>query len=218
MAKRFELIVFDWDGTLLDSAAAIVRAIQAASADLGLPVPPDARARHVIGLGLHDALSHAVPELAAVDYPKMVERYRHHFLATDHELTLFEGTVDLIASLHAAGHLLAVATGKSRQGLDRALGFSGLGPYFHATRCADECFSKPHPAMLHELMDELGVAADDCLMIGDTTHDLLMARNAGVAGLAVSFGAHPVEQLLAEAPLTCVHTPAELRGWLEANA
>lgn len=112
MAKRFELIVFDWDGTLLDSAAAIVRArIQAASADLGLPLP-DARARHVIGLGLHDALSHAVPELAAVDYPKMVERYRHHFLATDHELTL-EGTVDLIASLHAAGHLLAVATGKS---------------------------------------------------------------------------------------------------------
>ena len=218
MAKRFELIVFDWDGTLMDSAAAIVRAIQAASADLGLPVPPDARARHVIGLGLQDALRHAVPELAPHDYPKMVERYRHHFLATDHELTLFEGAVELIASLHAAGYLLAVATGKSRQGLNRALGHSGLGAYFHATRCADECFSKPHPAMLHELMDELGVMADACLMIGDTTHDLQMAKNAGVAGLAVSFGAHPVDQLLAEAPLACVHTPAELRGWLEAHA
>lgn len=218
LTKRFELIVFDWDGTLLDSAAAIVRAIQAASADLGLPVPTDARARHVIGLGLSDALHHAVPELPVEAYPQMVERYRHHYLSSDHELTLFEGTVELIAELHGKGHLLAVATGKSRKGLDRALGFSGLGQYFHATRCADECFSKPHPAMLHELMDELGVAAESCLMIGDTTHDLLMAKNAGVAGLAVSFGAHPVSQLQAEAPLACVHTPAELRAWLEANA
>lgn len=218
VTKRFELIVFDWDGTLLDSAAAIVHAIQAASADLGLPVPTDARARHVIGLGLSDALHHAVPELPVEAYPQMVERYRHHYLSSDHELTLFEGTVELIAELHGKGHLLAVATGKSRKGLDRALGFSGLGQYFHATRCADECFSKPHPAMLHELMEELGVAAESCLMIGDTTHDLLMAKNAGVAGLAVSFGAHPVSQLQAEAPLACVHTPAELRAWLEANA
>lgn len=218
MAKRFELIVFDWDGTLLDSAAAIVRAIQAASADLGLPVPPDARARHVIGLGLGDALRHAVPELAEADYPKMVERYRHHYLASDHELDLFEGTYELIESLHAEGRLLAVATGKSRKGLDRALEHSRLGPFFHATRCADECFSKPHPAMLEELLDELGVACEGCLMIGDTTHDLQMARNAGVAGLAVSFGAHPVEQLLAESPLACVHTPAQLRAWLKAHA
>ena len=218
LTKRFELIVFDWDGTLLDSAAAIVHAIQAASADLGLPVPTDARARHVIGLGLSDALHHAVPELPVEAYPQMVERYRHHYLSSDHELTLFEGTVELIAELHGRGHLLAVATGKSRNGLDRALGFSGLGQYFHATRCADECFSKPHPAMLHELMDELDVAAGSCLMIGDTTHDLLMAKNAGVAGLAVSFGAHPVNQLQAEAPLACVHTPAELRAWLEVNA
>lgn len=218
MAKRFDLIVFDWDGTLLDSAGAIVQAIQAASADLGLPVPPDARARHVIGLGLGDALRHAVPELAEADYPKMVERYRHHYLASDHELNLFEGTHELIESLHAQGRLLAVATGKSRKGLARALEHSGLGPFFHATRCADECFSKPHPAMLEELMDELGVVREACLMIGDTTHDLQMARNAGVAGLAVSFGAHPVAQLLAESPLACVHTPAELRAWLEAHA
>lgn len=215
--QRYELIVFDWDGTLMDSAAAIVRAIQAASADLGLPPPSDARARHVIGLGLQDALHHAVPELPEADYPKMVERYRHHYLSSDHELTLFDGTQALIADLHARGHLLAVATGKSRKGLDRALGFSGLGEYFHATRCADECFSKPHPAMLFELMDELGVAADACLMIGDTTHDLLMAKNAGVDGVAVSFGAHPVEQLQAASPLACIDTPDGLRAWLEAN-
>lgn len=218
MAKRFELIVFDWDGTLMDSAAAIVRAIQASAADLGLPVPSDARARHVIGLGLNDALHYAVPELEESNYPRMVERYRHHYLSGDHQLALFDGTVELIAALRERGHLLAVATGKSRKGLERALSFSGLGEYFHATRCADECFSKPHPAMLDELMAELGVEQASCLMIGDTTHDLQMAKNAGVAGLAVSFGAHPVEQLQAEVPLACVHTPAELREWLERNA
>jgi len=216
--RRFELIVFDWDGTLMDSAAAIVKAMQSASVDLGVPAPSDARARHVIGLGLTDALRHAVPDLPDEAYPRMVERYRHHYLSSDHELNLFEGIVDLVADLHGRGHMLAVATGKSRKGLDRALGLTGLGPYFHATRCADECFSKPHPAMLNELMDELGVLAESCLMIGDTTHDLLMAKNAGVAGLAVSFGAHPLEQLEAEAPLACVHSPAELRAWLEINA
>ena len=218
MAERFDLIVFDWDGTLMDSAAAIVRAMQAAARDLDLPPPPEERARYVIGLGLGDALRHAIPELEEADYPRMVERYRHHYLSSDHELSLFEGVDVLIDALAGRGHLLAVATGKSRVGLNRALGHTGLGRYFHATRCADECFSKPHPAMLEELMDELGAAPERTLMIGDTTHDLLMARNAGVAGLAVSFGAHPVEQLLAEAPLACVHTPAELRAWLEAHA
>lgn len=218
MTERFDLIVFDWDGTLMDSAAAIVRAMQAAARDLDLPPPPDERARYVIGLGLGDALRHAIPELEEAAYPRMVERYRHHYLSSDHELSLFEGVDALIDALAGRGHLLAVATGKSRLGLNRALGHTGLGRYFHATRCADECFSKPHPAMLEELMDELGATPERTLMIGDTTHDLLMARNAGVAGLAVSFGAHPVEQLLAEAPLACVHTPAELRGWLEASA
>ena len=218
MAKRFDLIVFDWDGTLMDSAAAIVRAIQSASTDLGLPVPDDARARHVIGLGLVDALRHAVPDLAEHDYPRMVERYRHHYLSGDHELPLFDGTFDMVEALHGRGHLLAVATGKSRKGLERALGFSGLGRFFHATRCADECFSKPHPQMLEERLDELGVMPDACLMIGDTIHDLQMARNAGVAALAVSFGAHPVEQLEAEAPLACLHSPVALRDWLEQHA
>ena len=218
MAERFDLIVFDWDGTLMDSAAAIVRAMQAAASDLDLPPPPDERARYVIGLGLGDALRHAIPELEEAAYPRMVERYRHHYLSSDHELSLFEGVDALIDALAGRGHLLAVATGKSRLGLNRALGHTGLGRYFHATRCADECFSKPHPAMLEELMDELGAAPERTLMIGDTTHDLQMARNARTAGLAVGFGAHPVEVLVAESPLACVLTPGELAGWLLANA
>jgi phosphoglycolate phosphatase len=218
MAERFDLIVFDWDGTLMDSAAAIVRAMQAATRDLGLAELPDERARYVIGLGLGDALRHAVPDLDEAAYPRMVERYRHHYLSSDHELSLFDGIAELIEALAARGHLLAVATGKSRVGLDRALGHTGLGRYFHATRCADECFSKPHPAMLEELMDELGAAPQRTLMIGDTTHDLQMARNARTAGLAVAFGAHPLAALEAEAPLACLRTPHELAGWLLGNA
>lgn len=218
MAERFDLIVFDWDGTLMDSAGAIVRAMQAATRDLGLAALTEERARYVIGLGLGDALRHAVPDLDEAAYPRMVERYRHHYLSSDHELSLFDGIAGMIDALAARGHLLAVATGKSRVGLDRALGHTGLGPYFHATRCADECFSKPHPAMLEELMDELGVPPARTLMIGDTTHDLQMARNARTAGLAVAFGAHPRAALEAESPLACLHTPRELAGWLLANA
>lgn len=218
MAERYPCLVFDWDGTILDSAAAIVEGIKLASRDLGLPEPSDERARHVIGLGLQDALSYAVPELVPADYPKMVDRYRHHYLAQDHELSLFAGIEEMIVELAARGHQLAVATGKSRKGLDRALAHSGLGAYFHATRCADECFSKPHPAMLHELMEELGVEPAHVLMIGDTTHDLQMAGNAGVDALAVSFGAHPKELLVAALPVACVDTPGELSAWLLANA
>lgn len=217
MAERFELVVFDWDGTLLDSAGAIVRSIVAACRDLGLPEPPEERARYVIGLGLGDALRHAVPELPEQAYPQMVERYRHHYLSSDHTLTLFPGVTETIAWLAAQDRLLAVATGKSRAGLTRALASSGLGRYFHSTRCADECFSKPHPAMLEEIMDELGVTPERTLMIGDTTHDLQMAQNAGVAGLAVTFGAHPAEVLRAAAPLASVDSPRELDAWLRAN-
>lgn len=217
MARRFDLIVFDWDGTLLDSAGAIVKAIQASCVDMGLPVPADARARHVIGLGLQDALSHAVPELAQDDYPKMVERYRHHYLARDHELSLFDGAEALVQSLSHAGWTLAVATGKSRKGLDRALAHSGLGAHFEATRCADECFSKPHPAMLEELMDELMVSAERTLMIGDTTHDLQMAVNAGVSAVGVSYGAHPPEQLDTVPSLACVDSVEALASWLRQN-
>jgi phosphoglycolate phosphatase len=218
MAKRFELLVFDWDGTLMDSAAAIVEAIQAASRDLGLEPPSDERARHVIGLGLADAMRHAIPNLPEDSYPQMVERYRHHYLSRDHELKLFNGVADLIPELAEAGHMLAVATGKSRLGLNRALKVSGLEPLFHDSRCADECFSKPHPQMLEELMAVFSVEPSQTLMIGDTTHDLMMANNAGVASLAVAYGAHPAEALDSCSPLARLHNVQELREWLKANA
>lgn len=218
MAKRFDLLVFDWDGTLLDSAGAIVAAIQAACRDLELPEPSDERARHVIGLGLGEALRHAVPELPEQRYPQMVDRYRHHYLSRDHELRLFDGAAELVAELAGAGFTLAVATGKSRVGLDRALKASGLGAYFQASRCADECFSKPHPQMLEELMQEFAVAPERTLMIGDTTHDLQMALNAGVASLGVAYGAHPAAALDALAPLARLQKVEELAAWLRTHA
>lgn len=216
MAEQYDLIVFDWDGTLMDSAAAIVQAIVLAARDLGLEAPPEARARHVIGLGLSDALRQAVPDLPESEYPRMVERYRHHYLSRDHELVLFEGVFEMVVGLAEAGRMLAVATGKSRVGLNRALAHSGLGDFFHATRCADECFSKPHPEMLQQLLGELGVDRQRALMVGDTTHDLLMARNAGVDALGVTFGAHPRSVLESEAAVALVDTPAELAAWLGA--
>lgn len=214
---KYELVVFDWDGTLLDSAGAIVKAIQAACRDLELPVPADAQARHVIGLGLADAMRHAVPDLLPDNYQAMVDRYRYHYLSGDHELTLFAGVPEMLARLHAAGHILAVATGKSRMGLERALDHSGLRPYFLASRCADECHSKPHPQMLEELMAEFAVIPASTVMIGDTSHDLLMARNAGVDALAVTYGAHPHDHLLDHAPLACLHEVGELDDWLRVH-
>ena len=215
---NYDLIVFDWDGTLLDSAGAIARAIQASCHDLGLAVPSDAKARHVIGLGLEDAMRHAAPDLPAERTSEMVERYRFHYLSGDHELVLFEGVSALLDDLQSAGYILAVATGKSRLGLNRAFEHSGLGPLFQASRCADECHSKPHPQMLDELMEEFGVLPERTLMIGDTSHDLLMATNAGVAGLAVTYGAHPHDHLLEHHPLACLHTVQELDLWLKRNA
>lgn len=218
MARRFELIVFDWDGTLMDSTGAIVASIQAAAVDLGIEPPSDERANHIIGLGLIDALRHALPDLPAERYRDVAERYRHHYLSRDHDLLLFDGAAELIDELAAAGHYLAVATGKTRKGLDRAFEVSGLGPRFHASRCADECHSKPHPQMLEELMAEFGVVPEAMLMIGDTTHDLLMAKNAGVAALGVTYGAHSRAALEAETPLYCAADVAQLAAWLRQQA
>lgn len=218
MGKRFELIVFDWDGTLMDSAGAIVACIQAAAADLGLSPPSEERARHVIGLGLHEALRHALPELAEGRHVELADRYRRRYLAQDHELALFDGADALVRQLAEDGFMLAVATGKSRLGLDRALAASGLGACFHGSRCADECHSKPHPQMLEELMEEFGVPPALTLMIGDTTHDVQMARNAGAHALAVAYGAHPRQTLEELAPLYCAGTVAELASWLRQHA
>lgn len=218
MPQQFDLLVFDWDGTLMDSAAAISQSLRAACADMELPVPSEERARYIIGLGLQDALRYVLPELPPAAYPALLERYRHHFLRRDRETTLFEGTVEALGALREAGFLLAVATGKSRRGLDRALETTGLQAMFHATRCADESFSKPHPGMLLWLLDELSVARERTLMIGDTSHDMEMAAAARVPRLGVAYGAHPRENLVRHDPVACVDTFDELSQWLKTHA
>lgn len=218
MAKRYELIVFDWDGTLMDSASAIAGALQSACVDLAIEPPSDEQARHTIGLGWQDALRISVPQLPTSRYREFAARYGHHFLQHDQDLVMFDGIVELIRELGEAGFLLAVATGKSRKGLERAMRGSGLEASFQASRCADECHAKPHPQMLLELMAEFAVAPANTLMIGDTTHDVLMARNANVQALAVTYGAQPRAVLEAEQPLWCASNVAEMQAWLFQNA
>jgi len=216
--KQFDLIVFDWDGTLMDSTATIVKCIQGAAKDLGLPIPNREQAAHVIGLGMAEAMQVAMPGLDPKVYPRIVERYRYHYLAKDHELTLFDGVPEMLQDLSQQGYFLAVATGKSRVGLNRSLNAAGLLSTFDATRCADETFSKPHPAMLQELTRELGQDLRRTVMIGDTTHDLMMAQNAGSSGIAVEYGAHPLNQLAACNPVYSARTVPELHEWLNENA
>jgi phosphoglycolate phosphatase len=218
MGKRYDLIVFDWDGTVMDSTAVISGSIQAACRDLGLTVPDDETARHVIGLGLDQALRYAVPDMPESMCPDLVERYRHHFLAQDQAIPLFEGARETIAELHHAGYRLGVATGKSQAGLNRAMEATGMKNYFHATRTADRSLSKPDPAMLLELMEELGSSAGRTLMVGDTTHDVQMAHNAKVDVVAMGHGAHPSVQLQELNPLALVGNFTELRAWFKANA
>ena len=218
MPKRFDLLVFDWDGTLMDSAQAIVEALQSACQDLELPVPTDDNARYIIGMSLHDALSHVLPGVDPAQHPLVAERYRHHFLLRDGGTKLFPGAADTIKELHANGFMLAIATGKSRRGLNRSLEATGLAGYFHATRCADEGFCKPHPGMLTELIALAHASKERTLMIGDTSHDMAMAQNADVARLGVAYGAHVRHALLAYEPLACVDAIAELRAWLLMHA
>ena len=216
--RKYPLIVFDWDGTLFDSAAVITDCIQQAARDMGLPVPDRRTARHVIGLGLRDSLRHALPTLPREHYADFLARYRGYFIEREDSLTLFPGVTELLAELKGRGHRLAVATGKPRGGLDRALQGSGIGEMFAATRCGDETQPKPHPAMLLELMADLALEKNELLMIGDTSHDLGMAQNAGVDAVAVGYGAHPLESLRAWRPRACVSSIGELRQWLTKNA
>jgi len=216
--RRYRLVVFDWDGTLADSTAIIADSLRAACRDTGLVVPSDRDARYVIGLGLADALAHVAPGLDAARARTLTQHYRTHYLAREDDIPLFEGAGQLLAELDAAGFLLAVATGKTRVGLDRSIARNGLHGRFHATRCADEGFPKPHPDMLLHLMDRLAVDAADTLMIGDTTHDLALARNAGAHGLAVGYGAHDAAGLADAGPLATVHSIGELRAWLAEHA
>ena len=218
MPKQFDLLIFDWDGTLMDSAGVIVDSIQRACEDIGLAAPSDRASRLIIGLGLIQALQTLLPDLPADDYPRLVERYRHHYLGRDDDIPLFEGVTQGIPDLKASGFQLAVATGKSRLGLERALASSGLGEWFAATRCADQTHSKPHPAMVLELIEELDADPARTLVIGDTSHDLLMASNAGVASLGVTYGAHVPDDLHPYAPLALMNSFEEVYAWLNANA
>src|SRR2546425_5871927 len=210
----YSLIIFDWDGTLIDSAGTIVECIQQASADLGLEVPDRERASHVIGLGLKDSLRLAVPGLPAERYAEFVELYRRHFMAREDAIRLFPGIEGLLKTLSQT-RLLAIATGKSRRGLERALRASGLGSYFSASRCADETTPKPDPAMLQEIMEELSTPVEHALMIGDTSHDMEMARGAGVDAVAGTYGAPPQPAPGACRPRGClsrVTAPAQSVG------
>jgi len=217
-AQRYRFVVFDWDGTLADSTAIIASALQQACRDVGEPEPTERDARFVIGLGLADALRHVAPRLAVERHRDLAARYRHHYLAQALSIPLFAGVREMLAEMNDAGHRLGVATGKSRAGLDHALDQQNLRHFFVATRCADEGFPKPHPGMLLELMSRVGADPAETLMIGDTTHDLELARNAGVAALAVAYGAHDPEGLARERPLATLHSIAELRAWLRQHA
>jgi len=216
--RQFDLIAFDWDGTLFDSTAIIVRSIQAAVRDVGGTVPSERQAAYVIGMALMPALAHAAPDVPPDKYPLLGERYRHHYLAHQNDLSLFDGVLPMLADLKARHHWLAVATGKSRRGLDEALRSVQLHGVFDGSRTADETAGKPHPRMLQELMREFGVEPERTLMVGDTTHDLQMARNAGCASVGVSYGAHEPEAFAALQPRYVAHSVQDLHRWLLEHA
>lgn len=218
MKRGYRMLVFDWDGTIMDSTALIAHCIRLAAVATGLPEPTVADAKSVIGLGVKESIERLFPGIDHALAQTFGTHYRTQFLARDHETPLYEGMRELLDALELPERILAVATGKSRRGLDRALNYSGLAGRFHFTRCADEGFPKPHPDMLERLMAFSGVASDEVLMIGDTTHDLDLARNAGVDALAVSYGAHTFETLAAADPLAVVRNVDELSQWLTLNA
>lgn len=216
--RAARLIVFDWDGTLMDSADKIVRSLRAAGMDLGLQALEDHELSNIIGLGMKEAIETLYPDADAETHRAFGERYRTHFLrGGDEESRFFPGALEMVRDLYRQGYLLGVATGKSRRGLERALAEHDCRALFHATRCADETFSKPHPQMLLELMEELGVSAAETLMVGDTEYDLLMANSAGVAAVGVEYGVHGRERLLQHRPEACVADIRELAAWIAAR-
>jgi phosphoglycolate phosphatase len=215
MSRSYDLIVFDWDGTLMDSEAKIVRCMLAAAADLDIAVPGEEAVRHIIGLGLGEALAALFPRCDTGIRARLAERYREHFLVHDQgAMPLFPGVETGLVALADRGFLLAVATGKARRGLERVLDDTATRRYFAATRCADETCSKPHPRMLEEILEVTGVEPGRALMVGDTVYDIAMARNAGLPALAVSYGVHTRESLLANGALACLDSFDAVCAWL----
>lgn len=212
----YKLLVFDWDGTLMDSEARIVSCLAMTLSDLGLPAPPREALLDVIGLGLPEVARTLVPGAEGEQLRRFVDRYRYHFLS-DHYApsTLFAGALETLQVLDRSGYLLAVATGKARRGLQRVLEETACLSLFAVTRCADETASKPDPRMLLEIMDVAGVLPRETLMIGDTVYDMQMARHAGVAAAAVSYGVHASERLIAEGAIVCLDDVRQIVEWLE---
>jgi phosphoglycolate phosphatase len=213
--KKYDLIVFDWDGTLMDSEARIVTCMQRAAADVGIGVPTRADARDIIGLGLDEAVARLFPGVGSPLVGRVVEAYREHWLGGEVEpAVMFAGANELVGGLHEAGYLLAVATGKSRRGLDKAFEESALGDLFHASRCADESFSKPHPQMLEEILTDLDTPAHRAIVVGDTEYDMQMAASARVAAVGVTHGVHTRERLERHGATQCFNDLYELAAWL----
>ncbi len=219
MNHNAKLIVFDWDGTLMDSVAHIVHCLQQAIAELGLPEKTDNELKNIIGLGLREALFALYPQASDEDLTRLTAHYREHFFDTEKQpQQMFAGAREMIETLANKDYFLAVATGKGRNGLDKVLKETGMGAYFPYTRCADESHSKPHPQMLQDIMDWYGVEPSETLMVGDTEYDLQMANNAGSNAVGVTYGVHEPARLLQCKPLACVDSVDELQQWLLAEA
>jgi len=215
MSKKYELLIFDWDGTLMDSESKIINCFQAALSDTGIAPIEDDRIRDIIGLGLKESMEVLLPDHNQATHNLVVEAYREHFLVRDTtEMPMFPGVIDGIRRLHEQRYTLAIATGKARRGLNRVLNGHELENLFHVTRCADETVSKPHPLMLQQILEATKIPAENALMIGDSVYDLQMATNAGIDSLAVSYGVQSCDRLLEHAPIGCMHEFEDLYAWL----
>lgn len=225
MARPYELLVFDWDGTLADSAALIVSGMQRAITELGLPARSDAQIRELIGLGFHDAMSRLFPEFGPEDVVKALDDYRRLLVSGGHsqhgpaEAPLFEGALEMLRELHGAGYRLSIATGKSRASLQRSfVKHPDLHALIASSRCADETAAKPHPMMLKELLELEDLPPAAALMIGDTEFDVQMARSADMPSLGVACGAHEIERLREAGALDILDSVSHLGAWLHRRA
>lgn len=218
MPDKFDLLVFDWDGTLADSTQAIVNAINCACQDANLPQPSRQASCDIIGLELKQAMHILFEDASEETVRQLAAGYHYHYDRLQEEVSLFTGVAEALQELTDAGHMIAVASGKGRKGLHHAIDTSGVAHLILTSRNADDCFSKPHPQMLHEIMDELGVAPERAVMVGDTLFDLQMANNAKIAGLGVTYGAQTLGSLLPHSPLATFDSFATLHAWLRTNA
>ncbi len=211
---KYQLIIFDWDGTIIDSQAHIINSMQKAMADENLPMPRDDEVRHVIGLSLDSVILSLLPELNDTTVNRISDNYRRHFFANINQSRLFDGVAETIQDLHASGYFLAVATGKGRRGLDLALKNTGLEPFFHITRCADETRSKPDPLMLDEILTDLDLAVENAIMVGDTSYDMDMAGNIKMDCVAVTYGMHNAEHLKTSNPTYLIDSIDQLSQYV----